>query len=561
MTDPILLQKALRENTNDIFEFSKDLKKWGEEMKRKEESFKKDMQDTFDQKKGPKGHKKRKSSRSDKGKSPATKIGGTDYAAWDKFDVDAELNKLEGDGDDSDLTDECNEEKYDEAIIEKEKGNKFVKSQEWARAAECYTKAIGHYSYDPIFYANRALCYLKLEKYEEAENDCNLSIKLDDTYVKAYQRRAAARMKLNKLEHAEVDLQKVLIIEPNNKESKSELLKLSVTLNRERDKDKQRAVSKFTASRNKLHSNNFSNFSKDDLVQKQIKVSDKQIDNSKSVPQWLKSDDLIEVMPIKKPPHMRSKEPLKRIKITEIDGFETNEKPVKKHVVEKREETIEIKENSEQLIKEIPQQPMKENSLESNKPISAFKKQKCNKTVPEEPVSSTSLPQPGSDLSCLRTEALKVLERIDSSTTPKDIKNTVNDNKKLTETIDSEVKMVYPNNSVQFQTCWKNLSSNSERYKYFKMIKPQDLPKLFLHSMDSNIFSGILELLVNDFIANRDEVYEVLAHLTQVKRFGAIVMFMSGDDKSNLWKLLDYIKETNEKEKEDVDRLIEKFEL
>lgn len=55
-------------------------------------------------------------------KNPLSKGGSTDYAAWDKFDVNAELEKLDGDIDeDSELTDECNENMYDEAILEKEK--------------------------------------------------------------------------------------------------------------------------------------------------------------------------------------------------------------------------------------------------------------------------------------------------------------------------------------------------------------------------------------------------------------------------------------------------------
>lgn len=58
----------------------------------------------------------------DKVKQPITKVGVTDYAAWDKFDVDTELEKLEDDiNDDSELTDECNDNVYDQAIVEKDK--------------------------------------------------------------------------------------------------------------------------------------------------------------------------------------------------------------------------------------------------------------------------------------------------------------------------------------------------------------------------------------------------------------------------------------------------------
>jgi tetratricopeptide (TPR) repeat protein len=93
----------------------------------------------------------------------------------------------------------------------------------WDDAIDCYTKAIDVYSYDPIFYANRALCFLKKENYIKAESDCTMSITLDKTYVKAYQRRAAAREALNKWEDADSDLVRVLELEPKNKESKVNL--------------------------------------------------------------------------------------------------------------------------------------------------------------------------------------------------------------------------------------------------------------------------------------------------------------------------------------------------
>lgn len=55
-------------------------------------------------------------------KNSASKIGTTDYAAWEKFDADAECDKLEDDiNEDSELTDECNDNMQDLALMEKEK--------------------------------------------------------------------------------------------------------------------------------------------------------------------------------------------------------------------------------------------------------------------------------------------------------------------------------------------------------------------------------------------------------------------------------------------------------
>lgn len=64
------------------------------------------------------------------------------------------------------------------------------------------------------------------------QSDCNLSLKLDAKYVKALQRRAAARVALDKLEDAELDFLRVLEIEPKNKESQAELAKVRLKLNK-----------------------------------------------------------------------------------------------------------------------------------------------------------------------------------------------------------------------------------------------------------------------------------------------------------------------------------------
>lgn len=47
----------------------------------------------------------------------------------------------------------------------KERGNKHVKLAEYTNAIEAYTQAIAIYAEDAVYYCNRALCYLKLERY------------------------------------------------------------------------------------------------------------------------------------------------------------------------------------------------------------------------------------------------------------------------------------------------------------------------------------------------------------------------------------------------------------
>lgn len=53
-----------------------------------------------------------------------------------------------------------------------------------------------------------------------AESDSSAAIQLDDSYVKAYHRRATARMNIKQYKEAKQDLEKVLKLERSNKEAK-----------------------------------------------------------------------------------------------------------------------------------------------------------------------------------------------------------------------------------------------------------------------------------------------------------------------------------------------------
>lgn len=46
----------------------------------------------------------------------------------------------------------------------KDRGNSYVKLSDYEKAIEAYTEAIEVYPQDPIYFINRALCYLKQER-------------------------------------------------------------------------------------------------------------------------------------------------------------------------------------------------------------------------------------------------------------------------------------------------------------------------------------------------------------------------------------------------------------
>lgn len=60
-----------------------------------------------------------------------------------------------------------------------------------------------------------------------AEADCTSAIEIDDTYMKAYHRRAIARMELKHYEEAKQDIEKMLTLESSNKEAKALLIKVN----------------------------------------------------------------------------------------------------------------------------------------------------------------------------------------------------------------------------------------------------------------------------------------------------------------------------------------------
>ena len=59
-------------------------------------------------------------------------------------------------------------------------------------------------------YANRAMASLKLGEAAEAEQDCTRALALDPSYLKAWQRRAAARVAMGRQLDAIDDLESAL---------------------------------------------------------------------------------------------------------------------------------------------------------------------------------------------------------------------------------------------------------------------------------------------------------------------------------------------------------------
>ncbi|XP_041819936.1 RNA polymerase II-associated protein 3 isoform X2 [Chelmon rostratus] len=164
------------------------------------------------------------------------------------------------------------QQRRQEAVIQKDRGNAYFKEGKYEAAVECYSRGMEADSTNVLLPANRAMAFLKLEKYKEAVEDCTKAISLDNTYSKAFARRATARVALGELQEAKQDFQEVLKLEPGNKQALNELQKLQIAA------------------------------------------------GSSGLLQTPDSTQRRTVQPIDKPAHLRSTKPLRRIEIEEVSG-------------------------------------------------------------------------------------------------------------------------------------------------------------------------------------------------------------------------------------------------
>ena len=66
----------------------------------------------------------------------------------------------------------------------KDKGNKFLQANDFAKAIECYTEAISLDPSNHVLYSNRSAGYAKDKKYEQALSDAKKCVELKPDWGK-----------------------------------------------------------------------------------------------------------------------------------------------------------------------------------------------------------------------------------------------------------------------------------------------------------------------------------------------------------------------------------------
>lgn len=107
--------------------------------------------------------------------------------------------------------------------IMKQEGNDLVKNSQFQGASDKYSECLAIKPNECAIYTNRALCFLKLERFAEAKQDCDSALQMEPKNKKAFYRRALAHKGLKDYLSASTDLQEVLQLDPNVQEAEQEL--------------------------------------------------------------------------------------------------------------------------------------------------------------------------------------------------------------------------------------------------------------------------------------------------------------------------------------------------
>jgi len=347
------VQQQVKNNAGDLQDYLRDLDSWTKQMEAKDEQLKqakkkkatasgdavkkvaeptKVIHDKFSP---PKKPKKEAVTNNNKTKS----VKPRDYSEWDKFDVDAaceEVEKSDAEDEDGYTSEEEeleNQKLMVEAVAEKERGNDWFKKGNYDKAIERYTRGMTLDPLNAVLPANRAMALLKKGQFAAAETDCTLALSIDNTYIKAFQRRASARTGLDKYELAIQDYEEVLRLEPKNKAAQAEKDKIVEKINLQaEDTNHVKEVS------SKPTFNKFEDKMKGILSKSAVAKHEKlEVSKSKvllagaaSAETEVAEEGL--VLPIQKPVHLRSKKPLKRIEIEEVSSAASMQTDVSKNV-------------------------------------------------------------------------------------------------------------------------------------------------------------------------------------------------------------------------------------
>lgn len=575
------LQLQMRQNTEDLHNFMKELDSWEEEIKRKDQQLcAGNINET--QKNLPpvrnKDYKKPKQRvKRQKDQKETQRIKSYDYQAWEKFNVEKVLETMdteESPVQSNDSDSEGIQVDRDLALTEKEKGNELFKGGQYDAAIECYTRGMNADPYNPVLPTNRAACFIKLKKFAVAESDCNLAIALDSKYIKAYTRRGAARTALKNHQGALDDYEMVLKLDPGNFEAENELKKLKQLLESS-EQTAEKSQTAVTAAQT-LDPVKLQQLQEEQRKQEAVMLKDRGNAYFKEgkyeaavecYTKGIEADNTNALLPANRAMAYLK---LNRFSEAEQDCSAALALDVtyskafarramaraalgkKREAIEDYEQLLKLEPGNKQAITEIHKlttelkssgclvteekriiQPInKPEHLRSTKPL---------RRIDIQEVGEMSRVSESSVVSSPHHKIQKISDALHESRETEREKARSTDER---SPADCECVPPPPANSFQLEADLRKISAYPQStYRYLKQISPDVYPIIFQNSLEPDILNQILKTFHTFYIQHEDAsvLLDALRYLTRVKRFDMAVMFMSSDEKRVVQELFDWI--------------------
>ncbi|KAJ3015898.1 RNA polymerase II-associated protein 3 [Thoreauomyces humboldtii] len=482
----------VRQNAEELKDYLRDLQSWESEIKAKDKAAKVQKQPAktappvrgagtvvSPPRKQPAATVRPKAASNTKAADPSAsvasakggKLSGYDYRAWDKFDVNEALADVDapstGKSKSSETIAEASDRNIEESLIEKEKGNAWFKKGDYKRAITCYTKSMAFDTSNAILPVNRAMAYLKLDKFQEAEKDCSTGLALDAKSLKALWRRGIARRELGKFKESQKDFEQALVLDPSNKAVKEDLAKLVAKM-----KPLQKEV---TAKRPTTEP------APTRPVRRRLEIEEV-------------GDATVQPMLIS--PNPSSSNKMTPASMTPVATKRTSPSAA----------------TPGSGISELSQPAVVKSNSAKIALVESAAKAPVKLSIEEVPAASSSeKPQPKSQ----NTPAPSPPRRTIVSSPPKPT---------------SANALTVPKTMYEFERDWKSIKNDgSALYSYIKAINPADFLKIFKSSLESDYLARITSVLLEKGKELKDVTvaYEILKALSRLPRFDMTLMFLS----------------------------------
>ncbi|XP_037717359.1 RNA polymerase II-associated protein 3 [Drosophila subpulchrella] len=527
------LQRQVRQNAKEYENSVKDLYSWEQDIKNKEKELQKAPKSSAANKDLPvRSHGKSEKPQRD---SPSSSAASTPTEKQDlPVDPVAQQHKKANDM--------------------KDRGNTYVKQAEYEKAIIAYSTAIAVYPHDPIFYINRALCYLKQDRFELCVDDCETAIALDKLCVKAYYRRMQANESLGNNMEALKDCTTVLAIEPKNIEAKKSLARINERLR----KNATKSGPNFTPDR----------------------------------------PGVIDILPLDKPVYKRSKKAMRRVPIVDVvsprgTSDDTNKLRISDEDIDKifnsncgsfeevkktdvKQKPVQptppkaepIVEAIKEAKKETKQSPPKaslveESSKETKKDL--ISKPEADKKIEPSPAKkpAVEVPKVQSPVSLPKTTqqpSTEVKAEILKTSQTEKIENNLKEIEMPASTTERALPPA-PTGTAQFHVTWKELSA-PQKYQYLKSIEVSNLCKILGAGFDSDTFADLLHTVQDYYVPNKEPTTAaVLLEVSKNDEFSILAMLMSAEEKKMVTSIFNVIKNWPIKNSVDLDKLAKAYDV